>query len=154
MKVQTNRRKHKTSSLGNGVEVTRLTLNQETASPNLASLAPMPTVNMEKRRAIWRAYYYRNKDKCIAQSKKTALKGLKYVNEKKNVPCADCGNKYPPHVMDFDHLPGMEKIGDIASMVRLASREKLDREIAKCEVVCANCHRERSYQRLKNAYGT
>ena len=70
-----------------------------------------------------------------------------WVDEVKNVPCTDCGVQYPPYVMDFDHvLPG--KVRSIAALVARASRAAVEAEIAKCEVVCANCHRERTHARM------
>lgn len=48
--------------------------------------------------------------------------------------------------MDFDHRPGETKLFDICLGYRY-SRKKLDAEIAKCDVVCANCHRDRTYKR-------
>jgi hypothetical protein len=45
--------------------------------------------------------------------------------------------------MDFDHREG--KNGDISQMVFTHSPEKLLREIALCDVVCANCHRVRTH---------
>jgi hypothetical protein len=65
----------------------------------------------------------------------------------KAVPCADCGLSYPPFVMDFDHVKG-EKTKDISNLVQEgASLAALMAEIDKCEVVCANCHRIRTYKR-------
>lgn len=59
----------------------------------------------------------------------------------KDRPCADCGGRFPPECMDFDHVRG-KKAFDIGksnfTLARLAS------EIKKCEVVCANCHRIRT----------
>lgn len=71
------------------------------------------------------------------------------INRAKNVACLDCGQHYPPYVMDFDHVRG-EKLGDISYLVSASIRiDKLFEEIAKCDVVCANCHRIRTYrQRL------
>ncbi len=70
-----------------------------------------------------------------------------YTDQAKDVPCVDCGIKYPPHVMDFDHVRGV-KVDDISRMVRVRVGERrLQAEINKCDVVCANCHRERSHQR-------
>jgi len=61
--------------------------------------------------------------------------------------CADCGLKTDiPEVYDFDHRPGVEKIGDIARL-RLGDMRILIAEIAKCDVVCANCHRIRTVKR-------
>ena len=76
------------------------------------------------------------------------------VNDiKTGAPCADCGVIYPPYVMQFDHL-GDVKDRDIAQMVNGAlSEERIRAEMAKCEIVCANCHAERTYQRLVVARG-
>ena len=69
-----------------------------------------------------------------------------YVYAIKDVPCTDCGIKYPPYVMQFDHVPGRgEKLFNIGAVGRGKSRKILDEEIAKCEVVCANCHMERTH---------
>jgi hypothetical protein len=48
--------------------------------------------------------------------------------------------------MDFDHVG--EKTGEVSSFVYTSSTERLLDEASKCDVVCANCHRERTYQRL------
>jgi hypothetical protein len=73
------------------------------------------------------------------------------IRDAKSVPCADCGIQYPHYVMDFDHRPEEEKLFNIGMMVsyRPAMQVFLD-EIAKCDVVCANCHRERTFQRSLN----
>ncbi len=66
----------------------------------------------------------------------------------KNGPCTDCGISYPPWIMHWDHLPGFEKkrcIGNIYSH----SEETILAEIAKCELVCANCHADRTWHRLQ-----
>lgn len=53
--------------------------------------------------------------------------------------------------MDFDHKDKSLKLGNIAHMaVRNWSLEKIKQEINKCEVVCANCHRIRTYRRAEN----
>ena len=61
-------------------------------------------------------------------------------------PCKDCGNQYPYYVMDFDHVSGV-KVGNVAQMKSSATLSKVKREIAKCDLVCANCHRARTYNR-------
>lgn len=61
----------------------------------------------------------------------------------KQVPCADCGEVYPPYVMDFDHVRGEKKF--TISQALDGETEDLLAEIAKCDVVCANCHRERTH---------
>lgn len=55
-------------------------------------------------------------------------------------PCVDCGET-DAIVLEFDHVRG-KKQGNIADMVRRGmSRKRIEAEIAKCEVRCANCHR-------------
>lgn len=63
----------------------------------------------------------------------------------KQVPCADCGESYPPFVMDFDHRG--DKEFDIGMAPTRVSMSRLLAEIAKCDVVCANCHRFRTFAR-------
>jgi hypothetical protein len=58
-------------------------------------------------------------------------------------PCADCGRSYPHYVMDLDHRRG-KKVRACSRMHQTGAR-MLKAEIAKCDVVCANCHRERTH---------
>jgi len=85
---------------------------------------------------------------------------LKYIEERKiflekikNKPCLDCGKKYPAWVMDFDHRNGQEKVASVSFLTfrKLANFDKIRKEIAKCDLVCSNCHRERTYKRLQKA---
>lgn len=71
----------------------------------------------------------------------------KFLNEAKNKPCTDCGVIYPYYVMQFDHLGDKEFT---ISHGRWKSLDKIKEEVAKCEVVCANCHFERSWQRKRS----
>ena|ERR1700677_4496999 len=69
----------------------------------------------------------------------------KIIREAKAKPCADCGKEYPYYVMEFDHVRG-KKAYALAKVVQRPSNkaiEDLPGEIAKCDVVCANCHRLR-----------
>lgn len=62
--------------------------------------------------------------------------------------CADCGYRAHPVALEFDHLPGTIKGHNIARMASGAhSLEAIFQEIKKCEVVCSNCHRIRTYER-------
>jgi hypothetical protein len=59
-------------------------------------------------------------------------------------PCADCGEE-DPIVLEFDHLA--DKEFDISQGHVDHAWERVLAEIAKCEVVCANCHRRRTVSR-------
>ena len=66
---------------------------------------------------------------------------------KRGKPCADCGTSFHPAAMQWDHI-GTDKeinIGDTAR--RGWSRARILKEIAKCELVCANCHAVRTWSR-------
>lgn len=75
------------------------------------------------------------------------------VQHKKDVPCADCGIVYPHYVMHFDHL-GVEPKLFTVSQMRTKTKQVILDEIAKCEVVCANCHAERTHNRLNKTTKT
>lgn len=67
----------------------------------------------------------------------------------KQAPCTDCKVNYPYYVMDFDHVRGTKKY-DISSMASRGGKiEHLLDEISKCELVCSNCHRIRTWNRLQ-----
>jgi hypothetical protein len=65
---------------------------------------------------------------------------------KESNPCTDCDRLYPYYVMDFDHARG-EKFRGVSRMQGY-SWERVLAEIAKCDLVCANCHRIRTQSRI------
>jgi len=96
-----------------------------------------------------RAYYLKGSTwvrKRHVNKSSHAQRGNKaFVNNLKSNPCTDCEVTYPPWVMQFDHVKGT-KIKGIAHMLG-SPRQKLEEELAKCELVCANCHCERTHSR-------
>lgn len=75
------------------------------------------------------------------------------IRQAKTVPCTDCGVQYPPHVMQFDHLDPAQKHFNVGERGPTLGESRLTAEIAKCEVVCANCHADRTYQRMQARKG-
>ncbi len=61
-------------------------------------------------------------------------------------PCFDCLGYFHYSVMDFDHMPGYDKVFEISKRMYYP-RHTIWEEIRKCELVCANCHRLRTWQR-------
>jgi len=99
-----------------------------------------------------RNYYHSNRDRqlklALIRRRKYRLISKKFVSKIKQKPCQDCGKTYPHYVMDFDHKIGEKKIGDIAHMVVGGwSLENIVKEIEKCDIVCANCHRIRTFNK-------
>ena len=62
-------------------------------------------------------------------------------------PCENCGLN-DPRVMDFDHIDRSTKAAEINYLITRTNLENLKAEIAKCRVLCANCHRIRSGYQL------
>lgn len=95
-----------------------------------------------------------NKNKQAYQSRSAAYNKsiLDSVNQyKADHPCKKCGNsKY--YLLDFHHIDPSIKDGDVNTIARTRSRKALWDEIAKCIVLCKNCHADFHYQ--EKEYGT
>jgi len=103
------------------------------------------------RRALVRKHYALNKDKYRANVKAFRQRFRDFLVGLKNQPCVDCKIKYDPWIMQFDHIDSTTKTMDISDiMCKVGSRKLLLEEVSKCELVCANCHADRTYKRLKN----
>jgi hypothetical protein len=89
-------------------------------------------------------WYERNKEKKREYARRAYQKGTEKLRKLKSVPCADCGILFPSYVMQFDHLED-KKFTLSKSPTR--KWEKVLEEIAKCEIVCANCHAIRTHLR-------
>ncbi len=107
----------------------------------------------ECQRIRGKAYYHNNHEvqlnRAVARNRKNRKFQRDFVSSLKDHPCIDCGKKFPPYVMDFDHRNKNLKMGNIGSLVSQLyfKRARLLEEIKKCDLVCANCHRIRTYKR-------
>jgi hypothetical protein len=88
---------------------------------------PGKSLYIERKRAHWRA---------IAAM----------LNKIRDVPCRDCGRRFPPCVMQFDHRDAATKKYEV-SRIRTRAQATVLAEVAKCDIVCTNCHRDRTYKR-------
>lgn len=71
--------------------------------------------------------------------------GLRVTELKETTPCKDCGGLFPACVMDFDHIRGEKKYNVGMMVAHGHAWESILEEINKCELVCSNCHRIRSF---------
>lgn len=100
-----------------------------------------------------RQNYQENKERYFSHAKNRDAKIDLLINSFKDRPCADCGIKYPPYVMDMDHSDPDTKVDGISAMRRRRMAIALIvQEMAKCDVICANCHRERTNTRNPPRY--
>lgn len=83
------------------------------------------------------------------------LEVTKWLNDQKNNPCLDCGKTYHICQMDFDHVSerGKKFFGLNAAGIRNRKLSEVIEERSKCELVCANCHRLRTYLRYRENDG-
>lgn len=50
-------------------------------------------------------------------------------------------------MLEFDHLPGQKKVDNVYRVLKKYGLESAWQEVDKCDVVCANCHKRRTYER-------
>jgi hypothetical protein len=99
-----------------------------------------------QQREAERRWYAANKAKVAEKKDRKRARLRELVREAKQRPCADCGVRYPYYVMDLDHVSG-EKLMIVSKLVNFGATQRLVDELAKCEAVCANCHRARTWER-------
>jgi hypothetical protein len=94
----------------------------------MSSATPGTSARIENKRVYWRGH-------------------AKLLEELRNVPCTDCGLRFPFYVMQFDHRDSLDKRYTVTRMIGRAGKKRILEEAAKCDIVCANCHRDRTYRR-------
>jgi hypothetical protein len=113
--------------------------------------------NKEMLTAKKKAYREANKEKIDAKikawyknAKEKKLRITDYLVKKYGkTPCMDCDKVFDWCVMDFDHRPkeakefAIGKVGNIKATPHAIA--KIEKEIAKCDLVCSNCHRVRTW---------
>jgi hypothetical protein len=99
--------------------------------------------NPEWERTYRRAWLAKNRDKNRLYQRKYMLAAKEWLRRQKDRPCKDCGVRYPAYIMDFHHVRGRKLFG-ISAGIRRSPRAVI-REIKKCDLICANCHRERTW---------
>jgi hypothetical protein len=104
---------------------------------------------IEKRREAARQKYandpeYAARMRAQAAARRAKSEQIRLTVEARDKPCVDCGKKYPPEVMELDHVRGTKMFGFGSGVVK-HSVEDVEREIAKCEPRCPTCHRLRHH---------
>lgn len=87
----------------------------------------------------------KEKERILSSNRRRKTFLTDFVRKAKDVPCADCGGRFPSVCMDFDHIK--DKTFTIAQNKHRWGLKTLQAEIDKCDVVCANCHRIRTKER-------
>lgn len=120
---------------------------------------PFVTINLIKNRKLTL-----KEEKRILAKEKAKQRNKKYRQELKGInsfflynylsthPCVDCGET-DIRVLDFDHIDTVNKKANISQLISRTNWKHLKKEIAKCEVRCANCHRIKTAKQLGWEYG-
>ncbi len=135
--------------------VSRIVRDDETVSSILTTPTVleqiMPFVTLAEKQKYQRDHYAKNRTRY--SERKKASRSIIYqklkqlVLDAKKDGCVECKNEFRPWVLQFDHVKG-KKLHNIADMIgQYLSEETILVEIAKCEVVCANCHADRTHRR-------
>ena len=109
-------------------------------------MAKTPEIKLEYQRKRSKTSEYKEWRKQWSKTRRDET--YTWLRQLKEKPCVDCGNSFPHYVMQFDHIdPSSKKfaLATIGSGTR--SRLALENEVAKCELVCANCHAVRTWER-------
>jgi len=111
--------------------------------------------NMEKTNEYARKYYHANKEACAERAKQWRTRNKDYVLLKQRESkrkrkeeaieylggiCTKCNGTFHPAVYEFHHRDPATKDRDPSKMLQL-SWKRLQEELDKCELLCANCHR-------------
>jgi hypothetical protein len=106
--------------------------------------------------AATQAAYYRAHKKLYAERRNRwrRKRVAQLVAMLKAAPCMDCKQSFPSCVMDFDHRPGEVKRFLLKTSKMVTYKlTTIMLEIAKCDLVCANCHRVRTARRRRGDEG-
>ena len=91
-------------------------------------------------------HYEKNRSKYVNKAVKYKQEFRKWFAEyKSTLSCEKCGeSKY--WLLDFHHTDPSKKDAEISKLVSKCSKSMLLKEIDKCKILCANCHRDLHYQ--------
>ena len=106
----------------------------------------MPYKDLEKRRQYHRDYYKNADRKAVIVSKNRERRAIlreKVRQIKLSLGCKRCGFNECSEALDFHHRNPEEKLFNIGTgCLASISWQRIQNEIDKCDVLCANCHRQ------------
>lgn len=109
--------------------------------------------NHDKRLITYKKYRNNNHEerrvRTNSRYKNTSINATYLIPKYKDIPCMDCKGVFPFVAMDFDHRLKETKCFSISKYrVYKATPENITKvalEIDKCDLVCSNCHRIRTW---------
>lgn len=103
----------------------------------------MPYAAKSERNRLARENYHKNREKYIRRSKAQRERAKKHIwSIKEKSICKECGEDHPA-TLDFHHKDPNEKEITANAMIKMKwSIDNINRELAKCDILCSNCHRK------------
>jgi len=105
-----------------------------------------PEKRAERNRSYQKKWYEANKETQYARLRKVKSdKKQWFLDIKKELKCCQCAENHIA-TLDFHHIDPMTKEESVSTMLRQGrGRQRILDEIAKCIVLCSNCHRKLHY---------
>lgn len=96
------------------------------------------------------SYYQENKTTVITKVRENKRKVREWFNDyKSGLACEECGQNHPA-TLDFHHLDSDAKDVEVGQLVGYGyGKDLILAEVAKCKVLCSNCHRILHYEQKK-----
>jgi hypothetical protein len=100
----------------------------------------------DKFNTAWRNWYRKNADRKMSWQRRRRKEHQQWWREfKATKSCEVCGES-APECLEFHHRDPAEKAFTIADVAASYSKERVLAEVAKCDVLCANCHAKRHWE--------
>jgi hypothetical protein len=110
-----------------------------------------PAVRAAKQKAYSAAYYQKTKEETKKRTKEKKLSLRKeWKAFKATLCCTKCGFNHPA-AFDFHHTDPSTKTGSVNALVSNGRYARAMKEVEKCVVLCANCHRIHHHDELHAA---
>jgi len=104
-----------------------------------------PEERKRKHKEYSRNYYLANKEKVLAATTAAKKKAREQWQEfKATLACEKCGQNHPA-TLDFHHIVRDKSNRKVHELLRNWNISAAKKEIKKCQVLCANCHRIHHY---------
>jgi len=108
-----------------------------------------PIVRKEKHKEYSRKHYEKTLEATRARTERSSRTGKeKWDAFKDTLKCARCDEKHIA-TLDFHHIDPADKEYTVSKLISNKMFTKAYKEIKKCIVLCANCHRKHHYEEQK-----
>jgi len=119
----------------------------------------MPIKDPKKRAKYQKEYhekwYSQNRGDRVAQVAKRKRGIREWMRTlKESLSCERCGlsGQHNAWALEFHHRDPQDKVSLVSTMVSSGmAKKRIEAEIAKCEVICSNCHRKEHYEEHRQA---